>query len=792
MKEKRIKGFTKAALIYGAVLTAMILLALLALLTACGGEPAPPSETETPSPEPSVIISELMSANKSTLMDASGAFPDWIELHNISAAPVELSGWTISDGGDSVPLPEQSLEPGEYTLLLCSKSGAGRSVRLGFSSKGEKLELKDGEGNIMDTVGFGAAEDDCSFVRGDNGELEACRFPTPGYENTDAGYELAQKERATPGLAINEVVVFNRLYPNHLEQYNDLIELKNNSDEPIDLGEYFLSDKKDGQNRYRLPDRSIIPGEIYTLECTDEVPFGLSSLREQCYLSREDGSIVDYVALHDIPAGGSMGRQPEQNGFFYFERASVGENNFGGSRMISSMPVSSQKGGVFEGEEPVTVELSGSGRIFYSLDGSTPDSESPEYTAPLSFDKTGVLRAVCIEEGKLPSRELTLSFIINEGHSLPVASLVIDPDYFSNRRTGIYYRPGEDLERPGNIEFFDGEDSFEIACGVKIHGATSRFAQEKKSYKLNFRAAYGGELKCDVFKNGVTEFSSILLRAAQESSFSTNMRDITMHELAMDCEPGLSTQAYRYAVLYINGEYWGIYALREAHSPEHFARHYGYDEDKVLMWKGKWDENSEAAEFCRFVMNNDMSDAENYRYASEHLDIDSIIAWGVIEAYSGNIDINSPNMRFYYTEEDQKLHYALVDLDLGLFMHGRFGLATENGYAFNRLISALLDNQDFRRLVLEKTSEYLSGPLAQDNAFAVMDKLADELRPELERDGALWGYTPKQWERELDGYLYRVLGSMGRDGYNLYFAETVRDRMGLSSQEFEQYFGNLG
>ena len=125
-------------------------------------------------------------------------------------------------------------------------------------------------------------------------------------------------------------------------------------------------------------------------------------------------------------------------------------------------------------------------------------------------------------------------------------------------------------------------------------------------------------------------------------------------------------------------------------------------------------------------------------------------------------------------------------------MHGRFGLATENGYAFNRLISALLDNQDFRRLVLEKTSEYLSGPLAQDNAFAVMDKLADELRPELERDGALWGYTPKQWERELDGYLYRVLGSMGRDGYNLYFAETVRDRMRLSSQEFEQYFGNLG
>lgn len=762
-----------------------------ALLTACGGEdPAPVVETETPAPEPvpTLLISELMSVNKSTLMDEAGGFPDWIELHNISAETVELSGWTISGAA----LPERSLEPGGYALLLCSESGAGQNyVHTGLSSKGESLELKDGAGNVMDSVSFSAAEDDCSFVRGEDGAFTPCRFPTPGYENTDAGYERFQAARETPALAINEVVVFNRLYPNNAGEYNDLIELLNTSDEPVYLGDYYLSDSKDGQNRYPLPDRSIIPGEFYTLECTDDVPFALDSLREQCYLIREDGSIADYVSLHDIPVGGSIGRLPEQNGFFYFERATVRRNNSDGARMISAMPAASQEGGVFEGVDSVTVELTGSGKIFYSLDGSTPDSESFEYTGPLSFDRTTALRAVCIEEGKLPGRELTLSFIINEGHSLPVASLVIDPDDFSDRRTGIYYRPGEDLERPGNIEFFDGEDSFETACGVKLHGATSRYAQRKKSYKLNFRDAYGGELESDLFKNGVTEFSSILLRAAQESSFSTNMRDITMHELAMDCEPGLSTQAYKYAVLYINGEYWGIYALREAHSPEHFARHYGYDENRVQMWKGAWDENSGAADIYRFVMNNDMSDAENYRYAEEHLDLDSIIAWAVIESYSGNIDINSPNMRFYYTEEDQKLHYALVDLDLGLFVHGRFAMATENGYAFNLLISKLLDNKDFRRLVLEKTSEYLAGPLSEENAFAVMDKLADELRPELERDGELWEYTPEQWQRHLDGFLYNVLGNWGKGGYCKYFAGTVRERLLMSGQEYEQYFGNL-
>ena len=97
-----------------------------ALLTACGGEdPAPVVETETPAPEPvpTLLISELMSVNKSTLMDEAGGFPDWIELHNISAETVELSGWTISGAA----LPERSLEPGGYALLLCSESGAGQN-----------------------------------------------------------------------------------------------------------------------------------------------------------------------------------------------------------------------------------------------------------------------------------------------------------------------------------------------------------------------------------------------------------------------------------------------------------------------------------------------------------------------------------------------------------------------------------------------------------------------------------------------------------------------------------------
>jgi Lamin Tail Domain len=43
--------------------------------------------------EPSVVISEFMAVNNSTLADEDDANPDWIELYNASTNSVNLDGW---------------------------------------------------------------------------------------------------------------------------------------------------------------------------------------------------------------------------------------------------------------------------------------------------------------------------------------------------------------------------------------------------------------------------------------------------------------------------------------------------------------------------------------------------------------------------------------------------------------------------------------------------------------------------------------------------------------------------
>jgi len=136
------------------------------------------------------------------------------------------------------------------------------------------------------------------------------------------------------------------------------------------------------------------------------------------------------------------------------------------------------------------------------------------------------------------------------------------------------------------------------------------------------------------------------------------MRDNLAHQLAIRAFPNLPAQDYKYSVLYINGQYWGVYNIREAHSTTHYAEHYGYDVDTVTQWKEKWDGAGPMAEILSFALSHNLANEENYAKVAERLHIDSIIGWTIMEAYTGNFDSNPPNMRFYYSTADNKMAYA--------------------------------------------------------------------------------------------------------------------------------------
>ena len=743
---------------------ALLGLCLLFACAACGGaqEQTPPAAQKADAPL-KVYISEVQSSNKSTLALPDGSFPDWVELCNAGEETAQLEGCRLVCGGEEWTFPALTLEPGAYTLLWCD----GREAEKGhacfsIAKEGEALSLFAPDGRELDALVLPALESDSSFCSGGSVSL----LPTPGFSNDEAGYEAFQSGRAAAELAIGEVMVYNEWFlPQTVSGetvYFDWVEISNFSAQALRLSDYYLSDKQKNRLLYRLPDAVLAPGESRVILCSEEygggecAPFDLSSAGETLYLSRADGALCDYVCLRELPLGTSLGRESGQGGFFHYASPSPGEVNRGGFRLIAERPRALSPDGVFEGVKSVTVELAGEGAIRYTLDGSLPTADSPLYTDPLVFTQTAVLRAVSFREGCLPSEPLTLSYIVNEGHSLPVVSLVCDPEDLFGLKEGIYSNPTERWEKQGEVMFFGEGESFRLACGVKLHGATSRTEMAKKSFKLCFRDRYDGRLNFDLFNNGVREFQSILLRADQESEESTQIRDALMHALAAEAFPELPVQDHRYAVLYLNGEYWGVYTLREAHSDAHYAAHYGYDEDTVSQWKEAWPLDSLSEEVWQYALSHDLSKDEYYAYVAEHVNADSVIGWCVMQVYSGNIDFNSPNMRFYYSTQDEQLRFALVDLDLGMYTRTGFAELFGFGYMYTALAKEMMANTSFRQELLRQLSDALQGPLSDEHVLETIDRFAAELEPEMARDHARWTGSLDSWKymvEELRSYI---------------------------------------
>ncbi len=773
-----------------------------------------------PSARPTVFlplsINEVMLSNKATLADEDGLFPDWVELYNYGREAISLDGLYLRKGGSSWALPNRSLDPGAYLVIFCDGSGSDeRHASIKLSKDGVELSLENADGALIEQFDVPACGADRSIARDADGLPVMTSFPTPGYENSMEGYVRMQSDRRCDSpLQIDEVMVYNEWLLPQNGQYYDFVTLRNVSAGEVQLADYFLSDKGSERTMFRLPDRTLGPGECLTVYCTGSkdasgatlAPFGLSAESDHIYLSRADGALMDYAALHDIPYHGSFGRMNGQNGFFYFSTPKAAWADSVGCRTIAETPKLLGRDGIFNGVESVKVELSAPGTIHYTTDGYAPTADSAVYEGPLELDRTGVIRAINVEDGKLVSPILELAYIINENHTLPVVSLVGDPAELLGAG-GLYRNPSIDMEKIGAVKFFEDGQGFSIACSIKLHGETSKLAQSKKSFKLKFQSRLDGELHYDLFGNGVTDFSSILLRAAQESTYSTWMRDNIVHQLAIQCFPELPAQDYKYSILYINGEYWGIYNIREAHSEEHYAYHYGYDPDTVTHWKELWDRDSEIGQICAFALNHSLADDENYNYVAERINVDSVIGWTILQAWCSNHDCNPPNARFYYSTEDGMLRYALVDLDLGMFEYDGFDVPLRGSlvdgdrysYAFNKLALKLMENKEYQRRMAEQLSAALKGPMSTQSVLALIDNLADQLRPEIQRDCDRWakggeGDNVEFWEHggEMVDSLRRYVERRGtKVMINSFCYNVSLFRGSLTQEELDSFFGDI-
>lgn len=739
-------------------------------------------------------ISEFMVKNTAVFRDSFNEFSDWIELTNYGEKDIDLQNYFLSDDESNLykwKFPAVSIKKGESLLII--SSGKDLILQNGEIHTNFKLDnnagiiyLTDNRGILIDRVSYSDINQNFSYMRTSSGFVQTALI-SPGYENSEEGGEQYYKNsEKLSDIVINEVMVQNDFYyPVDGGKYYDLIELKNISSKALSLDTYYLSNDNKNLKKYKLPDKVLQSGEIIVIIASGDsaattknyahTNFKLNSKEDCLYLSQGE-NIQDSVYLSGIPYGASYGRNENGYGFYYMENPTPASENINGTRSVTPLPEVNHESGIYDGINSLKLDFYSAGDMFYTLDGSIPTRESIPLQGSIEIFQSSVIRLRAYEKGKFQSDVMTLSYIVNENHSLPVISLVTDPVNLWDELSGIYANgPNaalefpytganfyEDWEKDANISYFEeGKTAFSLNCGIKIFGQSGR-AYPKKSFQIKFRKKYGQEyLRYPLFDSltDITRYDSIVLRSGSQDYKRTMIRD----ELCTGLVAGqaeLLTQAYSPCVLYLNGEYWGIYFIREKIDEDYLSQHLNVSPESVTLLRGNssviYGSNREYQSLIYYVKNTDLTVKENYDYVLSKIDVMSYIDYHIAQAFCGNIDTS--NIKFYKsTETDNKWRWIFFDLDYGFdYAHsGHFyklyylikpeGTGYESKFN-NDLIKALLTNAEFADLFLKRYAYHLNNTFAEERVISSINGFYNLLQPEMTRNCELWSLRMSDWK----------------------------------------------
>ncbi|MDB4798163.1 lamin tail domain-containing protein [Verrucomicrobia bacterium] len=122
--------------------------------------------------------------------------------------------------------------------------------------------------------------------------------------------------RLTPAQTASELIkkiLINEVQTNHASQ-PDFIEFFNPTDEVLDIGGMWLSDKSEQLDLYQIPQQTTItPGTFLPIPVSEELTgFAVSSFGDQVFLTTEDlTSVVTAYAFGPQPPDSSIGRFPD-------------------------------------------------------------------------------------------------------------------------------------------------------------------------------------------------------------------------------------------------------------------------------------------------------------------------------------------------------------------------------------------------------------------------------------------------------------------------------------------------
>lgn len=672
-----------------------------------------------------IVINELLTSNTTVNTDEDNTPQDWVELYNSGSDVINLNGYGLSDNAD-VPFkwifPDFLIAPGQHLLIWCSdknRTDPNMPMHTNFkiSADGETLRLTNAAGTTVDEIPPVVIAQNASYGRTFSGGPDFTVFTTP-----------------TPSSA-NLVVAPNKTLTAPLFSVNSGF-----FDAPFTLAithpdpEATIIYTLDGSE----PDETNLLGNTYTYK--NQYPeFPLNPVGP--LLSNSYTSLV-YTAPIAI-----SDRTPELN-------------------KISAI--------------------------------STTYSFNPYYIPYFPISKGTVVRAKAVKPGNSGTIRTANYFVSGNGFrmtDLPVIALTMREDKMFGYYNGIYVagkdfdiwrslfpnelsdgsaganynRSGNAWEIKANINYFvEQNEVINQDIGVRIHGGQSRITPNK-SLRIYAKSEYGSNALNYPFFAGVgyDSFKRLILRNSGGDTYRTMLRDgfaqrLTRHMM-------FQTQAYQPSVIYLNGEYWGIFNIQERYDDKYFKRVFDIDEDKLDYLEAdgfivEYGDNSHYMGMLEYIANNSMQDDANYNHAATLMDMDNYIDFYLTNIFIGNTDWPHNNIEFWRKRTaayepnapyglDGRWRWVLKDTDFGFggsdlpfaVHHNTLAyVCAQQGYNNaewpNFLFRNLLRNEGFRNQFISRFADMLNTTFIPERVNSILYQMKDAIAGEIGTHIARWNH----------------------------------------------------
>ena len=575
-------------------------------------------------------------------------------------------------------------------------------------------------------------------------------------------------------LVINEIMQsnVNSLFVDY-DFPDSWVELYNPTDNEVNIKKMRIGLSGDVAESYTITDDSIIAPQGHVVIYCDKVGNGLhtnfriDSGKGMVCLFDKKGTLIDKLTHKKMKAIDiAYGRTVDGGDTWQHElRPTPGTaNSGGGSDLLLPQPIFDLEGQLCS--SPITINISmpegdfpDDTRIYMTLNGEEPTVTSASGTTfSINIDKSTVVRAKLISQEALSSPTLTQSYIFPGEHGrYPIVSLVLDSAYLFSSEYGILspdsadgYNPNynQSWRRPVNAEYFDanGRRVFSQIGETAVGGNNSR-KYPQKSLKLYANKRFGTKRFNATFweeKPHVTAVKSFMLRNGGNRHNDDRIEDAFAQRIFGKYVNDLDYQAYSACVCYINGEYKGLFELRERSNEDFVEANYGIDDDSIACVK-----SMASAHIKSLYEKSDIT----YSQIADSIDVSNLVNYLTAEVFATNTDWphnnvsiwrkNTPSAKWRWILKDLDGFYSrdgIVNYHDYLFLHGEEGEKVASSRVGRHQLVALMSTfPEFRKTYVDRFSIYLGDFLKPEITIPQLQEMGNEIKDEIASTHMVWG-----------------------------------------------------